>query len=81
MIYVGIGYLYLMMDVNFRYIVLFGVLILLSNVVFEYWITVLNTPDIIDSYFGYAGTLLAFLFLFVSWKIGMMDNPLAEKEN
>src|SRR5690554_4980295 len=62
--YAGIGYLWLMMDVKFRYINAFGIVLLLANLVYELYIPVLNTPDIIDAYFGFAGTFLGFMFLF-----------------
>lgn len=69
-LYSGIGYFWIMTGVKFKYIVGLGIVILASNFIFELFINVLNTPDIIDAYYGVAGTLFALLFLFISYKFG-----------
>ena len=69
-LYSGIGYFWIMVGVKFKYIVALGFVILASNFIFELFINVLNTPDIIDAYYGVAGTLFALLFLFISYKFG-----------
>ena len=69
-LYSGIGYFWIMAGVKFRYIVGLGIVILASNFIFELFINVLNTPDIIDAYYGVTGTLFALLFLFISYKFG-----------
>ena len=69
-LYSGIGYFWIMAGVRFKYIVGLGIVILASNFTFELFINVLNTPDIIDAYYGTAGTVVAFLFLLVSYKFG-----------
>lgn len=63
LLYAGIAYFWLMIGVPFRFVILFGVLLLAANFIYELFIPVLNTPDIVDAYFGAVGTLVAFLFL------------------
>lgn len=69
-LYSGIGYFWIIAGVKFKYIVGLGIVILASNFIFELFINVLNTPDIIDAYYGVTGTLFALLFLFISYKFG-----------
>jgi len=69
-LYSGIGYFWIMAGVKFKYILGLGIVILASNFIFELFINVLNTPDIIDAYYGVTGTLFALLFLFISYKFG-----------
>lgn len=69
-LYSGIGYFWIMAGVKFKYIVGLGIVILASNFIFELFINVLNTPDIIDAYYGVTGTLFALFFLFISYKFG-----------
>lgn len=73
-IYAGVGYLWLMLDVNFKFITALGIFLILANLIYELWIPLLNTPDIIDAYFGFAGTLIAFTFLWLSFKFGFKLN-------
>ena len=75
-LYAGIGYFWLMMDVKFKYIIFFGIALLLANLVYELFIPILNTPDIVDAYFGFAGTFLGFVFLFLVHRYGLKLNPL-----
>ncbi len=75
MLYAGIGYFWLMMGIKFRYIVFLGITILASNFIYELYIPILNTPDIIDAFFGVAGTILGFLFLFYVQKFGLRAYP------
>jgi len=69
-LYSGIGYFWIMAGVKFKYIVGLGIVILASNFIFELFINIVNTPDIIDAYYGVTGTLFALLFLFISYKFG-----------
>lgn len=76
LLYSGIGYFWLMMGVKFRYIIVFGIAMLLANLVYELYIPILNTPDIVDAYFGFVGTFLGFLFLFFVHRFGLKPNPI-----
>lgn len=76
LLYAGIGYFWLMMDVKSKYIIIFGLVLLLANLVYELFIPVLNTPDMVDAYFGFAGTFFGGLFLFCVKRFGLRSNPL-----
>lgn len=74
LLYAGIGYFWLLMGVKFRYILVFGFVLLVANLIYELYIPILNTPDIIDAYFGFAGTALGFLYLYFVFKFGLKSN-------
>ncbi|QAA82977.1 hypothetical protein EI546_15180 [Aequorivita sp. H23M31] len=74
LLYAGIGYFWLMMGIRFKYIIFFGIAFVLANFIYELFIPILNTPDIIDAYFGFAGTILGFFFLFFVKKYGLVIN-------
>ena len=77
MLYSGIGYFWLMAGMRFRYTITLGGLLVACNFIYEMFIGVLNTPDIIDAYYGVAGTVVAFLFLLICKKFGFKLNPQA----
>lgn len=71
----GIGYIWLLLGINLKKIIFLGLAFLLCNFVYEVFIPILNTPDINDAYFGFAGTALAFIFLLLTKKYGLALNP------
>lgn len=76
----GIGFMWLLLGVKFKYITWLAIFISISNFVYELWISILNTPDIVDACYGLSGTVLAFLFLFITKNYGLKANPLAGSE-
>jgi|SRR5690606_20647099 len=52
-----------------------GALLILANFAYEWFIPVLNTPDKIDAYYGFAGSLLPFPYFYFYQKFGLMPNP------
>lgn len=72
MAYLGIGFMWLMGGVNFRFIVLLGAIFIVGNILCETVMTVLNTPDIVDAYFGIAGTLISFFYLLMTKKYALV---------
>lgn len=78
MAYLGIGFIWLMGDIKFRFIMVLGVVFIAGNLFCETVMTFLNTPDIIDAYFGIVGTLISFLFLLVTKKFGL--TPIKQKD-
>lgn len=80
LLYGGIGYLWLLMGIPFRIIVIFGVILIGINLIYELYVPILNTPDIIDAYFGIAGTVVAFLFLTYVKFFGMIKIEHAENK-
>jgi len=78
LLYAGVGLMWLLLGVPFKFIVILGTIILSINIIYELWIGILNTPDVIDAYYGFWGTLLAFLFLFITKKYGLQENVAAQ---
>jgi hypothetical protein len=75
-IYITIGYVGLMANLTLRHIIVIGLTILLLNLVTEFLISFLNTPDTIDAIFGIAGVVLGFVFLFLANRYGYKTNEL-----
>lgn len=50
---------------------------ILANLVYEFYIPILNTPDPIDAYFGILGCLMPFLFLIPYQKFGIQKKSIA----
>lgn len=71
LLYAGIGYFWLMMGIKFRFVIFFGIALLLANLIYELFLPILNTPDVVDAYFGFAGTLLGFVFLYFVNRFGL----------
>jgi hypothetical protein len=74
LLYAGIGYMWLMVGVSFRYILVLGAAFVLGNLVYEGWLPVLNTQDVVDAYYGVAGAIVAFLFLWLVKAAGLKRN-------
>ncbi|MBO0454283.1 hypothetical protein JZO85_18655 [Enterococcus sp. MJM16] len=75
--YLGIGFMWLMEGVKFRSIVFLGIVYVIGNLLCETLMTFLNTPDIVDAYFGFLGTLIAFIYLLITKRFGLM--PIRQK--
>ena len=65
-----------MADLTLRHIIVIGLTILLLNLVTEFLISFLNTPDKIDAIFGIAGVVLGFVFLSVAYRYGFKTNDI-----
>ncbi|GAB3341170.1 hypothetical protein GCM10027299_55180 [Larkinella ripae] len=76
-LYSAIGYTWLLIGVSLRYLVLLGAAIIFANFIYESWIPILNTPDLLDAYYGAAGTSLGFLFLALAKRFGLRFNRAA----
>lgn len=68
---IAIGYLWLLMGLGIKAITWLSVTILLVNIIYESFIPVLNTPDIIDAYYGIAGSITGWLYLLTVKKYGL----------
>ena len=77
--YAGVGFLWLMMGVPMRKLALAGLALALANVVYELFLPVLNTRDPVDAVYGVAGTLLAFAWLWLVRRLGLMKAPQVER--
>jgi hypothetical protein len=74
LLYAGIGYMWLLAGVRLLPLLLLGAAFLLGNLVYEWWLSVLNTRDVIDAYYGIAGVLAAALFLWLVKAAGLTAN-------
>ena len=74
LIYLTVGYLLLLLGVRFQIIIILGVFLIVANLISETFIGFMNTPDIIDAIYGIIGISVAFLFLFVTNKFGLIQN-------
>ena len=63
--------MWIMMGSNLKYIVVLGIVILSANFIYELWIPILNTRDIVDAYYGCAGTIIGFIFLALTKYFGV----------
>ena len=73
-LYAGIGYAWLMLGVHTKAILFFGITIIAANFIYELWIPVLNTRDVVDAVYGAAGTAIGFIFLMLIKKFGLRLN-------
>lgn len=71
--YAGIGYSWLLFGVKFRFILALGVLLAAGNLACETLMGFMNTADIIDAVYGISGVLASFLYLFFTYKYGLME--------
>lgn len=73
LVYLFIGYMWLLFGVKFRIIVNLGVIMIIANFVCETLMGFMNTPDIIDAVYGTIGIAVTFVFLFVAQKYGLIS--------
>lgn len=58
-----IGYLWILQGVKFRKIIWLAAVIVAANFVYELLLPFLNTKDVVDAYFGLAGSILSIILL------------------
>ncbi|MEO8824173.1 MAG: hypothetical protein ABI366_11440 [Ginsengibacter sp.] len=78
-LYASIGYVWLLIGIDLKKIIILGIIIIAINFIFELWIPVLNTRDVVDAYYGCVGTAFGFFFLFITKKLGLRPNITVEK--
>lgn len=81
MLYLGVGYFWLMQGLKIKNILLLGLGIIIINFVYELFLPIINTKDIIDAYYGLSGVVLGATFLMLTDKYGLVENPKYEKTN
>ena len=75
LLYSGIGYVWLMAGARAKPILLLGLTLALCNLVYEFFIPILNTPDPVDAWYGLAGTALGALVLLLIGRFGLVPMP------
>lgn len=72
--YLFYGYIIILFDVKFRYIIALGISLILGNFVYELFLSIINTKDIIDAIYWLTGCLLSFVYLALLKKYGLILN-------
>lgn len=80
LLYAGIGYLWLMMGISLRHLAFAGIALAACNVVYEAFLPILNTRDMVDAAYGVAGVVAGFAWLWLVHRHGMVRNPAASPE-
>ena len=61
--YLFYGYIIILFDVKFRYVIALGISLILGNFIYELFLSIINIKDIIDAIYGLVGCLLSFVYL------------------
>ncbi|MCB0507664.1 MAG: hypothetical protein R2739_09290 [Chitinophagales bacterium] len=69
------GYMNIMKSGKLRDTWLFIVLLIAANFIYELFIPILNTPDVVDAFYGLIGTLMPLFYLYFYKNYGLMKNP------
>ena len=70
MLCVLIGYLLLVAGKKYISNIIVGVLLVLANYIYEAFLPILNTTDIIDAVYGFFGVLVSLIYLYFISKYG-----------
>ena len=70
MLCVLIGYLLLAAGKKYITNIIVGVLLVLANFIYETFLSILNTTDIIDAVYGFLGVLISLIYLYFISKFG-----------
>jgi len=71
LLFAGVGFLWLMMGVRMARIALAALVLIIVNVVYEFFLPWLNTRDPVDALYGVVGTLLALAWMWVIHHFGL----------
>ncbi|HLV23822.1 MAG TPA: hypothetical protein VKY36_03470 [Moheibacter sp.] len=69
------GYMGILASKKLTSAFIFGALLILANFVYEWFVPFLNTPDKMDAYYGFVGTLMPFPYFYFYQKFGLKPNP------
>lgn len=72
--YLFYGYIIILFDVKFRYVIALGISLILGNFIYELFLSIINIKDIIDAIYGLVGCLLSFVYLALLKKYGLILN-------
>ena len=71
--YLAVGYTWLLVGVKFNIVTLLGIFIIISNFACETLMGFMNTADITDAIYGTIGTMIIFIYLFITNKYGLVS--------
>lgn len=75
-VFITLGYFGLMNDIKIKQLAIIGSAIIMINLIYEFFISLLNTPDKVDAVYGICGVVFGFIFLAIAKKSGFRLNDL-----
>ena len=69
-----IGYLLQLFGKRYNSNIVVGMVIILSNFIYEIFLPILNTTDIVDAVYGFVGTVISLIYLYIISKYGFKPN-------
>ena len=69
-----IGYLLQLFGKKYNSNIIVGMVIILSNFIYEIVLPILNTTDIVDAVYGLVGTIISLIYLYIISKYGFKTN-------
>ena len=66
-----IGYFLLLAGKKYRFTFIIGCLLIASNFIYEMFLPVLNTTDIVDAWYGLVGVVMSMVYLHFVGKYGL----------
>ena len=69
------GFISIMKTKSLKPVGIFAIILLFANLIYEWAIPLLNTPDLVDAYYGFVGTILPFLYFYFYKNFGFNPNP------
>lgn len=70
MLCILIGYLLLVAGKKYISNIIVGILLVLANYIYEAFLPILNTTDIVDAVYGFIGVLISLIYLYFISKYG-----------
>ena len=74
MLYLGMGYPWILLGAKVRSIAILGLFIGVANFMCETLMAFMNTIDVVDAIYGIIGTMLGFVFLLIVIEYGLQKN-------
>lgn len=67
------GYLLLSTNGKYKSVIIFGILVIIANIIYETILPILNTVDFIDAVYGIVAVVLSFIYLYFLDKKGFEE--------
>ncbi len=68
-----VGYLLLSTNGKYKSVIIFGILVIIANIIYETILPILNTVDFIDAVYGIVAVVLSFIYLYFLDKKGFEE--------
>lgn len=68
-----VGYLLLSTNGKYKSVIIFGILVIIANIIYETILPILNTVDFIDAVYGIVAVVLSFIYLYLLDKKGFEE--------